>query len=234
MRKSYVAFDCETTGVEDTDFITCMASIEVDDTGEKKILRWVSDLGKPLSSEIATKFILYLWDLNANKNYDIITFNGTSFDFKFIAKLIQDSEILKKLEIMALASEDIMLDFTTESGYFTSMQSFADGCNLKGKTNTGSWAATVWQTGTETEQKDVIEYCVEDVRVLCDMVDYREYKGKLYRTTKAGKRTLWVPMAETFRKSFECISTFESNPVIPSWMKKGTAPDIPKLWQWLQ
>jgi len=233
-RKCTVAFDCETTGVEKDDYITCIASIVTTEDGNRNVRTWHADLGSPLSPAIAIEFIDYLWDLNYNKRYDIITFNGTSFDFKFIAKLVKDNPILvEKVETMALTSEDIMLDFTTEHGYFSSMQSFAIGCNIKGKSNTGAWAATTWSTGSVEEQMAVVDYCVDDVRVLCDLVDFRHTQGKIYRHTKAGKRYLWVPMSKTFRKAYECITTFTETPVVPGWFKEGHAPDIFGLWEWI-
>lgn len=233
-RTNIIVFDCETTGVERDDYITCMASIETSVLGNQKIKQWHSGLGMPMHSDVAIKFINYLWDLTLNKHYTIISFNGVSFDFKFIAKLLKHRPIeLERCETLALQSEDIMLDFTTEHGYFAGMQSFADGCKVKGKTNTGAWAVTAWQTGNQKDQEAVIEYCIDDVRVLTAIVNYRHKRGKLYRTTKAGKRSLWVPMSPTFRKAYECIQTFELNPVVPDWMKKGSAPNIKDMWGWI-
>lgn len=235
-RTCIVAFDCETTGTDEMDYITCIASIEIDSAGNRHSKTWYTELGKGLDRESAIEFIDYLWTLNKTKFYDIITFNGTSFDFKFIAKLVCDIETrMEQVETLALISEDIMLDFATEHGYFTSLQSFADGCGIQGKSNTGKWAAETWQFGPKEAQQEVLDYCVEDVRVLCDVVDFRAKNDKLYRKSKTGNRILWVPMSATFRKSYDCITTFEENPVVPDWLKKGnkTPLRVQSLWSWI-
>lgn len=233
-RTNIIVFDCETTGVDEQDYITCMASMETNALGKQTVQQWHSGLGTPMHSSVAVEFINHLWDLTNNKNYTVISFNGVSFDFRFIAKLLVEyPDTLEKCETLALGSEDVMLDFATEHGYFAGMQSFADGCKIKGKTNTGAWAVTAWQSGSKEDQMAVLDYCSADVAVLTEIVNFRHKKGKLYRTTKAGKRSLWVPMSSTFRKTYECIQTFEANPVVPEWMKKGKEPNIKGMWGWI-
>lgn len=231
MRTHFVAFDCETTGLSDTDTITCIATIAVTDTTEEKI--WYGTLGETIDLATLCQCLDYMWDLYQHKNHAIISFNGVSFDFRVMARMLASQpEYVDKIELMALGGEDIMLDFATEHGYFAGMQSFAEGCQVPGKTQTGAWAMTQWLSGVPEQQRAVLDYCLEDVRVLCRLVQYRVENQCLLRKTKKNTLQQWMPQARYFRRAHVCIEAYTKKPVTPTWFT-GTPRKIPTLWDWI-
>lgn len=219
------AFDCEGTGVSDTDTLTCIVATirhHEHDTTE------TFHSGATLSSETACAFVDRMWQEYTNHDATILSYNGIGYDFKKIAVLLADfPDRLQRLKQMAMDSVDIMLDFTTEHGYYTSLQSFLNGCNLAGKTQSGAWAATAW----EKEPDTVLAYCTQDVAALLALWEYRVARGYLFRLSKRGSKNKWVPQAPVFRKAQACIFAFEQDPVVPDWM--ASPPDIPSTWRWL-
>lgn len=227
----FVAFDCETSGIGENDFITCIVAIKSDENKEQTVHKYFNEYGKPIDVHTITIFVELLWDLHVNQNYEIISYNGLSFDFKFLARHADNSKTVNTIETLALSGMDIMLDFATEHGYMVKLQSFAEGCRLAGKTNTGAWAAETWKAGDPTECEKVVEYCKEDVRVLCDLVYYRLERQRLHRKTKSGSRQLWVPQAQLFRCAHECITAFQRTPVVAKWMPNKF--NMASLWDWI-
>lgn len=222
-----IAFDCEATGLEAHDTLTCIVAIKVND-GLKTVCTYSAGAGQPLDVASACAFIDELWKAYTEHQATIVSFNGIGFDFRKLHTLLHNKPVYtEKIELLALASCDIMLDFATEHGYFASMQSFAQGCGLDGKTQTGAWAAENWKKHPEA----VLAYCQADVEVLLELWQYRCDQKRLFRCTKAGKRVLWVPQAATFRPAHVCITTFQKEPVVPSWMSEP--PKIDALWNWL-
>lgn len=232
MRTGFVAFDCETTGLTDTDTITCIVTQCVVSDTETETRRWHGALGSSIDIGTLQSCVDYMWHFFTHKKYPLVSYNGVNFDFRVMARMLAAyPDYINRLELLALGGEDIMLDFATEFGYFVGMQSFAQGCQLQGKTNTGAWAADKWKNGTPTEQQAVIEYCVADVQVLCDLVQYRAKHDMLHRLTKQNKRSMWMPQAATFRPAHKCITDYTEKPIKCEWLSQP--PDIPAMWQWL-
>jgi len=231
MRTQFVAFDCETTGLSDTDTITCIATISVADTTVEKI--WHGTLGETIDVATLCQCVDYLWHLYRYKKYAVVSFNGVSFDFRVMARMLASKpDYVEKIELLALGGEDIMLDFATEHGYFAGMQSFADGCQVAGKTQTGAWAVTQWLSGVPEQQQAMLEYCMEDVRVLCRLVQYRAEKDCLLRKTKKETLQQWMPQARHFRPGHACIEAYTKKPVTPNWFT-GKPTNIPAMWSWI-
>jgi hypothetical protein len=221
-----VAFDCEATGLGPEDTLTCIVAIKINANKTKTTHEFYVGPGESLSTNKADAFIDWLWEQYTHHKACILSFNGIGFDFKKLRELVSASHV-EKLELLALGSVDIMLDFATEHGYFAGMQSFAEGCGFAGKTQTGAWAAEMWKT----DHTAVLAYCQADVDVLLKIWAFRVANNRLYRATKAGKRVLWMPQAPVFRPVHVCITAFQENPVVPAWMKDP--PAISALWEWL-
>jgi len=232
MRTSFLAFDCETTGFAETDDITCIVTKCVVSDTVTHTQEWHGEFGKYIDVDTLQKCVDYMWQYYDEKKYAIISFNGVKFDFFVMARMLKNYPVyVERIEILALGSEDILLDFATEFGHFSSMASFAKGCKIKGKSNTGAWAAETWKEGTEPGCLAVIDYCAADVQVLCDLVQYRANYKMLHRITKQQKSTVWMSPSPTFRTAQKCITDYTANPVKCIWLP--SPPNIPEMWEWI-
>ena len=214
-------FDCETTGVTDEAKITCAVVVT-----PAKTFVFHSGYGNPMTKAIGVKLVDFLASCDK-----VITYNGASFDFKKLYQLTGD----ERCKALAKDHFDIMLQFTSESGYFSSMESFA-GATLgagQGKSNTGSWAATAWFSDRSEAQK-VIDYCESDCKVLRNLYNYGLVHGCFLRTTRGNKVNPWViattNQSPIYKSAYECLQSWKRNPPNTAWM--SDPPDLQKTLNW--
>lgn len=188
-------FDIETTGLTAESTFVC-AVAEVD--GE------MHTFGTLIST------VAFLLETKAT----IVTWNGLAFDFKFLADRTSDEVTKGRLAWVALNRHvDMMLDFLTDHGYPTSMQSVAKPLGLS-KTWSGAEAAV------STDYVAVLEYCKDDVRVLRGIHEQGLKQPWLDRLSAANKRTIWVLPRAGFRTVKECLLTEKSCPPDQAWMSE--------------
>lgn len=215
-------WDCETDGVDDGSKITCASVID----GDGNITSFHSKPGSFMSKNIGVKLLEFLLGFD-----EVYTFNGTSFDYNKLHQLTGDD----RCKSLAKRSCDVMLQFTAESGYFSSMGSFAEGtfgANGIGKSNTGGWAATAWFQG---QAEAVVRYCEDDVKLLKSLVDQAKQTGLLNRKTKSGIVRPWVvgtdPAEGIWKSASECITKWQKSPPNTSWM--DNPPDLLAMSAWM-
>ena len=215
-------FDCETNGVGSDAAITCASVADHDGN----VISYHSGYGEFMSPAIGVRM---LEDLLAFDR--VVTFNGAAFDFRKLYELTQDD----RAKTLARESVDLMLQFTSESGFYSSMDSFAKGTfggdKAMAKTNTGGWAAKAWFTG---QGEAVMRYCESDVKVLKSLYDSGLTRGQLIRVTKAGKSRPWVISTEPgdamFKSANNCLAQWVSSPPNTSWMTDP--PNLAESLQW--
>jgi uncharacterized protein YprB with RNaseH-like and TPR domain len=191
----FAYFDIETTGLTDASTFVC-AVADVDGT--------VQTFGTLVST------VAFLLETKAT----IVTWNGLAFDFKFLADRTSDEVTKGRLAWVAMNRHiDIMLDFLTDHGYPTSMQSVAKPLGLS-KTWSGAEAAE------SADYVAVLEYCKDDVQVLRSIHESGMKQPWLDRLTAAGKRTVWVLPREGFRTANECLQTVRALPPDQGWMSE--------------
>lgn len=201
-----IYFDLETTGVGPSGKITCAATSTRDST-----TTWHSGHGNLLTAADGQRLADAL--VAAPRVY---TFNGAAFDLRKLYELTQD----ERLRDLALQHCDLMVDFASDSRYYTSMESLASPTLGTGKSNTGAWAATAWFTD---EAAAVLDYCAQDTVVLRDLCDRAERWGKLSRRSKAGKVSEWVlPSLDGTIRTVATALTNQMPP--PTWMKTAPLP----------
>tara|TARA_E500000178_G_scaffold255883_1_gene252417 strand:- start:99 stop:761 length:663 start_codon:yes stop_codon:yes gene_type:complete len=216
-----VWFDCETTGVSDDAKITCAVVLT-----PTKTMVFHSGYGKPMTKTVGLKLVEFLRSCDR-----VITYNGASFDFKKLHQLTQDDRC------KALAKEhfDIMLQFTSESGFYSSMESFAGATFGKGqgKSNTGAWAATAWFTSSSEAEK-VIDYCESDCKVLRNLYNHGLVHGCILRKTRSNKINPWVIATSNetpiYKSALDCLQRWQSNRPNTSWMTDP--PDLQQTLGW--
>ena len=214
-------FDCETNGVGKDAKITCASVVD----GNGDVTSYHSGYGTFMSVNIGNRL---LEDLKAFDR--VVTFNGAAFDFQKLYQLTKNQGCKQ----LAKDSVDIMLQFTAEAGYFSSMDSFTKGTfqdEGMSKTNSGGWAAEAWFKG---EGEAVLLYCESDVAVLRNIYNAALARGQLVRLTKAGKARPWVistsPGPSMFVSSLACLRQWQTNKPNTSWM--DDPPDLAKGLAW--
>jgi len=175
---------------------------------------------------------------------DVCTFNGAAFDFRVIAALLPAGTLRRRLVAKCLhGHQDIMFDFFTANGYFSSLAAFCSGCGIEGKTWSGAESAAavreVLKPGTPEADVEVVMdrlevYCTEDTRCLHRLSEYVQQQCCLQRTSKSGRVTSWTPWLVTkFRTVAECLRQWRLQPVDATWME--TAPPQPhSLLAWIK
>ena len=234
-KPKYIAFDCEGTGLpsDKNTRITCTVTIASPPllTNPNEIIYWHSNYKHTMSEQDVMLLIDYLYDAFSNNNYKIVSYNGTGYDFRMLARHITTEAYLIKIQNLAIGNTDLFLDFACEFGYYTSMQSFAEGCKLKGKTGHGKDAIEGWLSNNRTRQDNVLEYCKNDVQCLCRIFDFACEHSRLYRKTNAGKVQLWMSREPHIRSAGQCMLQYNETPPKVIWMKKP--PDISNIWEWI-
>ena len=215
-------WDCETDGVDQASRITCASVID----NEGNVTSFHSSPGSFMSQKVGNKLLEHLLAFD-----NVYTFNGTSFDYTKLYALTGDA----RCKTLAQRSCDVMLQFTSESGYFSSMNSFAEGTFGDGgltKSNTGGWAATAWFNG---KADAVVRYCEDDVKVLKSLVEQAMQTGLLNRKTRAGTVKPWVvgtdPSEGIWKTASDCITQWQKNPPNTSWMENP--PDLMAMSAWM-
>lgn len=221
LRKMFLVFTSETDGVERRSKPVCASTILVKDNKTREEKTWCNTDAPHVTRDVADALVSYLYE-HASAGIPIITFNGTGFHFRQLELVTTDKD---KLELLALMTHDIFLDFATENGYYASMNSFIQGCNLPGKGScTSTWTDGMGQTA-------IIQHSLRVANALCNLVQYLETHEQVIRLSKAGKRTLWTPRGHLFRVAHKCITEYEANPIRASWL--SNAPNVTELWSWM-
>lgn len=223
-------FDLETTGLEDTDRITCAATQLVFPGKPDRIIKWHSNFASTMSDDDCRLLAEYIYLAHAS-GVKVCSFNGLSFDFKKLAAQVPDM----KSELLEVAQNhyDLLFQHVCSKGYFSSLQSFLVGEGVPLKTMDGEEAASIWKSGNNGEateaKKKVLDYVAQDCVCLSNLFSTIDAKSQLHRITKSTKQKhLWVvPKLLTVQESLAMWQ--ESSPDV-SWMD---SPPIPaKIFEW--
>jgi hypothetical protein len=139
----------------------------------------LGDTASHMSVDDLNKFLLQIVS-HAKMGFPIVTWNGTGFDWRILADLTGQHDLVKQL---ALGSYDPCYQHLIEYGYPIKLQAVAEGFDLAGKTMEGAQAPVLWQLGNFQE---VLNYVEQDVVVLADVVEQSFKKNGLMRVTKTG------------------------------------------------
>ena len=130
----------------------------------------------------------------SDQGYQLITWNGCSFDFRVLA---EESGLSQECGDLALNHVDLMMMVTFSKGWYLSLQSALEGAGLAGKLKTvrltdgslvtdmeASKAPTLWAAG---EYAAVLEYLKSDVVQLLELALSAEDQGIIRWTSRTGK-----------------------------------------------
>lgn len=158
----------------------------------------------------------------------LVTFNGTAFDFRQIAAGVVQRADARRASRLALTSYDLMLDFAADTGYMSSLDSFAGATLGERKTADGEAAVRLWNAG---DHLAVQKYCENDARITCALHEHGVAYGFLERHTRAGKLARWALRPGLFRVATEALATHAASPPDNGWMTDP--PDVASMADWV-
>jgi hypothetical protein len=203
----YAALDTETDGLT---FGQNVNVVSLHDSRERQATSFVR-------KNSSTDHLIHAMD--ACERFDrIVTFNG-NFDFHMIADNVDDPRARRMAARLALTNYDILLNFAANTGYMSSLESFAVGTLGEGKTANGEHAVAMWASG---EHQRVIEYCENDARITSGVYASGMRLGRLTRRTKSGKPSVWPLPLGRFSPTHKVIQSYIENPPDVSWMTEPT------------
>jgi len=228
---SILYFDCETLSTGDdgkpVDIVLAVTLVDNVPTVWRERPR-----AGPFSCQTATALATCL----VNHQGQVCTFNGAGFDFRVVAALLPAGTLRNQLVATCLHKHvDIMMDWFSSQGYYSSMAAFCEGCNLGGKSWSGAESAkavtealapNVPDADLEAVMNRVEAYCIGDTRCLHDLLTYLHNNCCLRRVAKtSGRTTSWTPWkVQSIRTVAECVRHWQLQPVIPAWMDSPPPP----------
>jgi hypothetical protein len=159
---------------------------------------------------------------------DVVTFNGCAYDYKVLARNAPDQAARKTAARLALTTRDILLNFACDTGYFSSLASFASATLGESKTSDGAAAVDDWNAGRHAE---VTAYCEHDAKLTLQLYTYACKWGRLERLTKAGRKSVWACSHVPLHPTTDALQAYAASPPDTAWMQGG-GPDVAALADW--
>lgn len=142
-----------------------------------------------LSKAEAGKLVAELQKL-VREGYTLVSWNGLGFDFTILA---EESGETAACAALALDHVDMLFHVLCTLGYPVGLQKASEGMGLPGKTAgvSGAEAPAMWAAG---RHREIMDYCVQDVRLTLQLAELCEEK-KLFSwvTQKGARRQLPLP-----------------------------------------
>ena len=192
-QRRYLAFDIETAAVipdADCDWrtcrplgISCAATLPSDELNPRVWHGLTSD-GSPaarMSREEAKGLVEHLASAVAS-GYEIITWNGLTFDFDILAEESGEKAVCQRL---AWDHVDLMFHVFCRQGYPVALDKAAQGMGIPGKPAgmSGIMAPRLWKEG---RYQQVLDYVSQDVRTLLQLAQECERIHRFRWITRKG------------------------------------------------
>lgn len=142
--------------------------------------------------EIA-ELLAYLWSARQS-GAQIVTINGTGFDYRVLAEESRSPEMHRLAAELALDSIDPPFQFFCEEGWMIGMAKMAAYLGLsKTEGMDGVAAIDAWVSGDPEQQGSVLEYVEQDALVTGEI--YREAlkNGHVGWVASTGNKKTWLP-----------------------------------------
>lgn len=192
--KRLLAFDIETAKVLPegaTDLldhrplgIACAAAV-ADDLRKALVWHGRDDSGCPTGQMTRQEAAVVVSDLAAlvSQGYTLVTWNGLGFDFDVLA---EESGKVSECALLASNHVDMLFHTLCSLGHLVSLQKAAEGMRLPGKKAgiSGAVAPAMWAAGRHQE---VLDYCIQDVRLTLQLADACERRRQLAWVTQRGR-----------------------------------------------
>ena len=192
--RKYLAFDIETVkefpdGADWRDHrflgIGCAAACSVD---MPEPLRWYGaapsgdGIACQMSRNSLADLVRCLAEM-ADRDYTLLTWNGTGFDFDVLA---EESGLREECRRLALSHVDMMFHLFCVRGYPLALNTASKGMRLPGKAQGMDGAAAVRMWADPGAREQVVDYCAQDVRATLELALACEKAGRLDWTSRRG------------------------------------------------
>lgn len=172
--------------------------------------------------------------------YQVVTWNGTGFDFDILAEECRDATVARTLKATVRAHVDVGLQFFCDKGFMVGLNAVAQGSGLGGKIQgmTGAKAPVMW-ADTREHQEFVLRYVAQDVRITAAIYRHLVENRSLQWITAKGGTSEWRPsrMERTPEGAIRALTVTEALELpLPdtSWMTGDKPPwSRDKFTAWL-
>jgi len=186
---------------------------------------------EPLSGGMSQQYLqLLVQDLlfwTREGGYNIVTWNGLSFDFDVLA---EESGMYDECKELAMNHIDMMFHFLCVKGFPVGLDATAKGLGLGGKMEgmTGALAPELWASDNLSDRLKVLRYVHQDSLSTLEVYERATQLDSVNWITKKGKYA-HMPLYGGFKTVKECLD-------IPlpdtSWMDKPLARE--DFYSWIK
>lgn len=171
--------------------------------------------------------VCWLHEMQQDKGYKIITWNGAGFDFQVLSAECSRLEMVREI---AWDHIDLAFQMLCEKGYMIGLNTAAKGLGVEGKLEgmSGDVAPVMWGQDRDAQQK-VLKYVGQDARMTGQVYEALLKYGELVWITKKGYRTKspWTPTFQGNAREKGRLLTVRECLKLPrvdtSWMDKPWA-----------
>jgi hypothetical protein len=238
----FVAFDIETDGLFEGDVrpnITCVVTMQMRELSPGSFVMgrarcWHEELesGEFMSKKTLVDLVRYLSDCMQDGLLPI-SWNGVGFDFRVLHAHAQEHSLLTEaaqIRTLALNGVDPMFNFFMHKGFPIGLKRVASGFKLAlNKTGSGEDAIDAWEQGGPQGRLGVVNYCENDVTVLCMVVSAISSRHRITWITRSQNRPAeWQPVVRS-----KCLMKTRHamclTPPDNKWMHRNKGPNLPRL-----
>ncbi len=252
MSHKYLAFDIEIAKVMtqgETDWkaqrplgISCAATLASDE--DKPMLWYSSNEATGLPVQFMTvpdvqDLICYLRYMANTQGYEILTWNGLSFDFDILS---EESCGMSDICVdLALNHTDMMFHIFALRGHYLSLAKASKGMGLSGKLTgvNGADAPKLWSQG---QHQHVLQYVAQDVRVTLEVAQAVDQQKEIRWMSEKGRLNVvniaqWLTVNESLRLPQPDTSWMDSPPTrdqLMAWTQVATSRPSKRIVNWLE
>ena len=219
-----IFFDVETTGLFPNGRITCVVT---EFEGRAKI--WATpgkdDGTYTLLSEAAIEELVAFMESNGADGHGVVSYNGSSFDFKMLANQAKCTALKERIKRLALNHYDMHLACMVERGHRMKLDGLAKATLGSAKSGSGLDAIKYWK---EKDYGKLFDYCGQDVVLLRDLYNLVE-NGESLQFESARGNLFDVNLKPTFGMTADELS--KQTPNVQPFMKE--AKPVRDVFDWI-
>ena len=219
-----IFFDAETTGLFPEGRITCIVT---EHNNRTKV--WAtpgdSENSYAIMDDACIAELVSFMEEDGDNGRSVVSYNGSSFDFKMLAHQATDPALKQRIKTLALNHFDLHLACMIERGHRLKLDGLAKATLGAAKSGSGLDAIKYWRA---KEYQKLFEYCQQDVELLRDLYNLAK-NGDSLRFESSKGNVFDVDLRATIDVTAEELS--KQMPKQQDWMR--TAPSLTKVFDWI-
>ena len=219
-----IFFDAETTGLFPDGRITCIVT---EHDGRTKV--WATpgntEGSYAIMDDACIAELVTFMEADGDAGRGVVSYNGSSFDFKMLAHQAADSALKERIKALALNHCDLHLACMIERGHRLKLDGLAKATLGAAKSGSGLDAIKYWNS---KEYKKLFEYCQQDVVLLRDLYNLSK-NGDALRFESSKGTVFDVDLKAVI--DMPAVELSKQPPKTQDWMR--TAPSFEKVFDWI-